>query len=121
MIVSLLLAVKLEQPKKVDYYDFLSKLLTESERKQMPKEALLELERKVLIQLGFDMCRPGPVQSLERFIRILNCPTNPKLYGACVDILKMQLQVTRFLKYKPSMVSACALILALNSDQESSC
>ena len=47
-------------------------LLTIEEKKYVSKKFLVELESQILVKMGFDFNFPGPMQSMERFLRILN-------------------------------------------------
>jgi len=51
-------------------------LLTEEERKLVTKQGLIELESQILVTLGFDFNFPGPMQTMERFLRILDYDLN---------------------------------------------
>ena len=41
---------------------------------------MINLEAKILMTLGFDLHFPGPVQSLERFLRILDFNQNQTVF-----------------------------------------
>ena len=64
--------------------------------------------------LGFDFNFPGPVQSMERFLRILDYYLNKTIYDMSFQICKFQCNDAQFLKYRPSVIAACAIILAIN-------
>lgn len=51
-------------------------LLSDDEQKLVTKKSLIELEADILIRLGFDFNFPGPIQSLERFLRLLGYDLN---------------------------------------------
>ncbi len=55
-------------------------LLTEDEQKLVTKQDLIDLEEQILALFGFDFTFPGPVQSMERFLRILNYDKNKIVY-----------------------------------------
>lgn len=55
-------------------------LLFEEEQKQVSKQSLKDLEFKILMQNGFDYSYPGPIQSMERFLRILDYDQNKTVY-----------------------------------------
>jgi hypothetical protein len=44
------------------------------------KKDLIDLEANILVALGFDFNFPGPVQSMERYLRILNYDLNKTVY-----------------------------------------
>jgi hypothetical protein len=51
-------------------------LLTSEEKKYVSKQSLIELESQILVKMGFDFNFPGPMQSMERFLRIMNFSKN---------------------------------------------
>ena len=67
----MLLAAKLEQPVSPNFRRMIM-LLTEQEQKNVTKEALVELEEEILTKFGFDFVIPGPIQPLERYLRLLD-------------------------------------------------
>lgn len=89
-------------------------MLTDEEKKYVNKQSLIELESQILIKMGFDFNFPGPIQSMERYLRILNYNTNKTIQDMAFQICKFQLNDARFLNYKPSMVAASSVILAIN-------
>jgi hypothetical protein len=56
----------------------------------------------------------GPIESLDRYIKVLGYHNNPNVRKMTLDISKFQLVDAKFLKYKPSQIVACSLILAIN-------
>ena len=64
--------------------------------------------------MGFDFNFPGPMQTMERYLRILGYDTNKTILDMAYQICKFQLNDARFLIYKPSMIAACSVILAIN-------
>jgi hypothetical protein len=51
-------------------------LLTEDEKKIVTKQVLIDLEAQIIIKLGFDFNFPGPIQFIERYLRILDYDKN---------------------------------------------
>ena len=51
-------------------------LLTDQEKKSVTKQDLIDLEAKILVKMGFDFNFPGPIESMERYLRILNYDRN---------------------------------------------
>lgn len=47
-------------------------LLNDEEKKYVSKSQLIEMEAAILTKFGFDFNFPGPIQVLERYLRILN-------------------------------------------------
>ena len=89
-------------------------LLTEEEQRQVSKGALIDLEAKILVQTGFDFGFPGPIQAMERYLRLLGFDTNKIVSDMGYQICKFQLNDSKFLKYRPSMIAACAVIISIN-------
>lgn len=82
---------------------------------------MIDLEADILIKMGFDYNFPGPIQSLERFLRILKYDQNRTVYDMSYQICKFQLNDSMFLEYRPSQIAACSAIIAINifeRDQE---
>ena len=47
-------------------------LLSDQEKENVSKQNLIELESKVIAKLGFNFVIPGPIQSMERYLRLLD-------------------------------------------------
>lgn len=77
--VSILIAAKLEQPIAPSFARMILNL-SEDEQKNVKKEHLLDLEHKILVQLGFNVTFTGPVECMERYLRILNYDNNKIIY-----------------------------------------
>jgi hypothetical protein len=76
------MAAKLEQPISPSFTRMIS-LLTEEEKKSVTKQKLIDLETNILIMFGFDFNFPGPLQSMERFLRLLDYDLNSQIYEMC--------------------------------------
>lgn len=63
-------------------------LLTNDEYKHVSKQALIELEREIINLFGFDFNFPGPIESMERFLRILGYNKNKEVDKLARNILK---------------------------------
>ena len=85
--ISMLLAAKLEQPISPSFSRMIS-LLSEDEKKNVSKKQLIELESEILITMGFDYNFPGPIQSMERYLRILDYDQNKTVYDMSYQICK---------------------------------
>lgn len=87
----------------------------------MSKKQLIDLEALILTSVGFDFGWPGPIQTMERFLRVLDFDQNKIVNDMGYQICKFQLNDSRFLIYRPSQLAACAVIIAINiyrRDQE---
>lgn len=85
--ISMLLAAKLEQPISPSFSRMIS-LLSDDEKKNVSKKQLIELEADILVQMGFDYNFPGPIQSMERYLRILDYDQNKTVYDMTYQICK---------------------------------
>ena len=63
-------------------------LLNNDEYKHVSKQALIELEREIINLFGFDFNFPGPIESMERFLRILGYNKNKEVDKLARNILK---------------------------------
>jgi len=99
--ISVLMSAKLEQPISPSFTRMIN-LLTPDEKKTVTKQSLIELESDILIKLGFDFNFPGPMQSMERFLRILGYHTNQSVFDMSFQICKFSLNEAKFLDYRPS-------------------
>ena len=109
----ILLAAKLEQPISPSFSRMIT-LLSEEERASVTKQQIADLEAHILITFGFDLNFPNPINPMERFLRILNYDQNKIVCDMSFQIMKFQLNDSVFLNYRPSMIAACSVILAIN-------
>jgi len=84
------MAAKIEQPISPSYSRMIH-LLQEEEQKRVSKESLISLENDILASLQFDFNSPGPIQSMERYLRILEYDQNRTVYDMSYQICKFQL------------------------------
>lgn len=63
-------------------------LLSDEEKKNVTKKQLIELEAEILNVMGFEFNFPGPIQSMERYLRILNYNKNKTVYDMSYQICK---------------------------------
>ena len=74
-VICILMAAKLEQPISPSFSRMIS-LLSVDEQKFVNKQSLIDLEAQILIKLGFDFNFPGPIQPMERYLRMLDYDKN---------------------------------------------
>ena len=74
----------------------------------------LEFEIVEKFDVDFNFMLASPIESIERFIKILNYSQNPNVRKMTLDICKFHLVSAKFLNYKPSQIVACSIILAIN-------
>lgn len=72
------------------------------------------MEANILMTLGFDFNFPGPIQSLERYLRILEYDLNRTIFDMSYQICKFSLNDANFLKYESSKIAISSLLLAIN-------
>ena len=77
--IAVLMSAKLEQPISPSFTRMIN-LLNEQEKKAITKKSLIDLEAQILIKLGFDFNFPGPIQPMERFLRLLNFDFDKTIY-----------------------------------------
>ena len=111
--ISMLMAAKLEQPISPSFTRMIG-LLSEDEQINVTKRGLIDLESDILITMNFDYNFPGPIQSMERFLRILEYDFNRTVYDMSYQICKFQLNDSKFLEFRPSQIAACSIIIAIN-------
>ena len=110
---ALILAVKMEErlgPK----IEFMLEFLTDEENERVDKQAIFDLEAKVLVKLGFDLHFPGPVDPMYRFLHLLGYNKNDLMLNMTFQICKFTMNEPVFLNYRPSVIAACAIIISVN-------
>ena len=115
--IATLMSAKLEQDISPSFSRMIS-LLTRQEQKYVSKQALIELEREIITIFGFDFNFPGPIESMERFLRILDYDQNQNVVNLSRNILRHHICLGHFLNYRPSQVAACAVIIAINISEK---
>jgi len=115
--ISVLMSAKIEQPISPSFNRLIG-MLTQEEQKYVSKQGLIDLEADILMTLGFDFNFPGPIQSMDRFIRILSYDKNKTIREMAYQISKFQLNDAKFLNYQPSCIAACSVILSINIFQK---
>lgn len=99
--IATLMSAKLEQPISPSFTRMIN-LLSSEEKKLVTKENLIELESDIIIKLGFDFNFPGPIQSIERYLRLLNYDFNEVIKNLGFEICKYVLNDAQHLEYRPS-------------------
>jgi hypothetical protein len=67
----MLTAAKLEQPISPSFSKMVG-LLSEDEQKSITVKQMITLEADILVKLSFDFNFASPIQSMERYLRLLN-------------------------------------------------
>jgi len=112
-VISLLLAAKLEQPIQPSFNRMIN-LLSDSEKKHMTKDSLVDLECKIIFELNFDFNFPGPMESVERYLRIMEYDHKKIVYDMSYQICKFALTESKFLNYRFSQIAAASVVLSIN-------
>ena len=73
--ISVLMSAKLEQDTSPSFNRMIS-LLNNREDKCISKKALVDLEYEIIFRFGCDFNFPGPIETLERFLRVLGYHKN---------------------------------------------
>lgn len=117
--ISILLAAKFEEVIDPNY-DKMIVLLTEYEKKYITKDFLVELEFQIVeaFDIDFNFMLVSPVDLIDRYLRILNYDKDINVRKITFDICKFQLLDAKFLKYLPSQLAACSIILAINIEEK---
>lgn len=117
--ISILLAAKFEEVIDPNY-DKMIVLLTEYEKKYITKDFLVELEFQIVeaFDIDFNFMLVSPVDLIDRYLRILNYDKDINVRKITFDICKFQLLDAKFLKYLPSQIAACSIILAINIEEK---
>ena len=68
--VSILMAAKLEEDSSPIYQNVI-KLLTYEEQRHVSYHMLIDLEYEIVYKFGCDFNFPGPIESLQRFLFLL--------------------------------------------------
>ena len=90
------------------------KLLPETEKYDVTKEKVLEMERKFIEILDFDFQLLSPLTFLERFLRLANAENEEKIALVAKEMCFVARCKSEFNVYYPSQIAAASLIWALN-------
>jgi hypothetical protein len=107
-VTALMLASKYEEVKPLPFEDWL--LITDG---AYVREEVLLMESAILTGLKWRLSLPTAYPFLHRFIRLTKATEEQSETAAC--ILERALREHNLLNYRPSMVCASAVILALNN------
>jgi len=78
------------------------------------KESLIKMELKIITLFGFDFNFNCHGIFIERYIRILGYQKESIILMMSHELCKFSLNEESFLKYKPSVIAACSVILSIN-------
>mmetsp|Transcript_2689 Transcript_2689/g.4531 ORF Transcript_2689/g.4531 Transcript_2689/m.4531 type:complete len:410 (+) Transcript_2689:474-1703(+) len=112
-VISLLMAAKLEQPIQPSFNRMIN-MLSDSEKKNMTKDSLADLEFDILVKLEFGFNFPGPMECVERFLRILEYDHKKIVFDMSFQICKFALTESKFLNYRPSQIAAASVVISIN-------
>jgi len=69
--ISILMAAKLEEDTSPSFNRMI-RLLTHTEQNFVSKNELVDLEYDIIFKFGFDFNFPGPIESCQRYLRLLD-------------------------------------------------
>lgn len=90
------------------------KLLSQSEQHSVTKQLVIQMESEILKALQFDLNFLCPLHFLERFLRLSRLHDDYKITTIAEELCKQSLTKMEFLNFKPSVVAAAALTIAIN-------
>jgi len=76
------MAAKLEEDTSPSFNRMI-RLLTHHEQNFVSKKELVELESDIIFKFGFDFNFPGPIESCQRFLRLLDYNKNVHIQKLC--------------------------------------
>ena len=100
-VISLLMAAKIEQPISPSFSKMIG-LLSDIEKQNVSISNLVELEHKIINKLSFNFNVPSPVQSMERYLRILDYDNTSIVTSMSYQICKFSCNDSQFLDFRPS-------------------
>ena len=116
-VTCLLMAAKLEQPMHPSF-NIMVRLLADTQRLFVTKQALIQLEEKIIRALEFSIHFTSIVPFLERYQLILGIHNDDEESAQIGDmaskLCRFMQRDEQFLRYRPSQIAAASLILALN-------
>ena len=112
--VCVLLAAKLEQPKKPDFLSMTNALYKINEV-SITVESLVELELQVLAQLGFDFnFLIEPLDFLRRYLNLLGYGEDEEVRDTAIHLLLLQIYDCSMLEFSTSIICAAISIIVVN-------
>lgn len=75
------------------------------------------MEEEILKLMQFDFNLLSPLTFLERFLKISDYQDDKKIVKVSHELLKLVATSHKFLIYKPSIIAAAILVLAVNFTQ----
>ena len=109
----MLIAAKLEQPMSPSFEKMVIHL-TNAERCQTTNKDLINLEVDIGHRFGWNFNFQGPCEFIDRYVRILSIDKIKTIRNMACQFCKFALNEAKFLNYRPSVMGASALIIAVN-------
>jgi len=88
--------------------------LSEEDKVFATKEVLTDLEQDIITRFGFEFNFSGPMEFINRYLRVLGYDKNDQIKIICEQLCRFQLNYSTFLKYKPSQLAAAIGIISIN-------
>jgi len=111
-VTSIIMAAKMEQP-LTPSINLMLNLLTNAEREIVTKRNVIALEEKVLTLLNCNLLFLGPLQFLERYLRLSNFHENEEVVKLASEIIIMCRTKIQLAEFKPSQIAAASFFLAV--------
>jgi len=96
-------------------------ILTDKEKSNVTREGLMEMEREIIALFGFDFNFSCHNIFVDRYLRMLNQHKEEVLLMMSNELCKFSLNEVTLLKYKPSIIAACSVILSINIFKREEC
>lgn len=111
--ISTLIAAKLEQPMSPCFEKMLIHL-SPIERQKTSNADLIKLELEIGHRFNWNFNFQGPVEFIDRYMRILSLDAIKCIRNMSQQFCKFALNDAKFLNYRPSVLAASSVIIALN-------
>jgi len=118
--ISILIASKMEQPIQPSYTRMIS-LLNKKEKEMVTRDSLIKMELEIITLFGCDFNFNCHGIFIDRYLRILGYHKNEMVKLMSYELSKFSLNEDLFLKYKPSVMAACSVILSINIFKKDEC
>lgn len=76
--------------------------------------SLIEMEHEIMTLFGFDLNFNCQGIFIDRYLRILGYHKEEDVLMMSYELCKFSLNENMFLKYKPSVIAACSVLLSIN-------
>lgn len=88
--------------------------LSPAERSQTSIRDLINLEVDIGHRFNWNFNFQGPCEFIDRYVRILSIDKIRPIRNMAVQFCKFALNDAKYLNYRPSVMGACSVIIAVN-------